>query len=95
MTVQLQEPSHVDEPHEVQEYADVITRVAADGQAVVLRRAGTDVAVIVPVAYFDLMQEALARVEAERLTKSIDWKGLAKTSPPPQAWFDGDEPKPF
>ena len=95
MTVHLQEPSHVDEPREVQEYADVITRVASDGQAVVLRRAGADVAVIVPLAYFDLMQEALARVEAERLTKTIDWKGLAKTSAPPQAWFEGDEPKPF
>ena len=39
--------------------------------------------------------DALARDEAERLTKTVDWKGLAKTSPPPQSWFDGDEPKPF
>ena len=39
--------------------------------------------------------DALAKDEAERLTKTVDWKGLAKTSPPPQSWFDGDEPKPF
>jgi antitoxin (DNA-binding transcriptional repressor) of toxin-antitoxin stability system len=95
MTLQLQEPTHVDEPREVKEYADVITRVAAEGQAIVVRRAGADVAVVVPLAYFELIREAMAREEAERLTKTIDWKGLAKTSPPPQSWFDGDEPKPF
>jgi hypothetical protein len=95
MTLQLQEPNHVDEPREVQEYADVITRVAAECQPVVLQRDGTDVAVVVPLEYFEFMQDALAREEAERLTKTIDWKGLAKTSPPPQSWFDRDEPKLF
>ena len=95
MPLQLQEPTHVDEPRGVQEYADVISRVAADCQPVVLQRDGADVAVVVPLAYFDFMQEMLAREEAERLTKTIDWKRLAKTSPPPQAWFDRDEPKPF
>ena len=95
MPLQLQEPTHVDEPRGVQEYADVISRVAADCQPVVLQRDGADVAVVVPLEYFDFMQEMLAREEAERLTKTIDWKRLAKTSPPPQAWFDRDEPKPF
>ncbi|MBI1831385.1 MAG: hypothetical protein HYR84_08045 [Planctomycetes bacterium] len=95
MTLQLHEPTYVDEPHDAKEYADVISRVAAEGQAVVLRRDGTETAVIVPVEYFELLQEALAREEAERLTKTINWKQLAKTSPPPQSWFDGDEPKPF
>jgi hypothetical protein len=95
MTLQLQEPTHVDEPREVQEYADVLTRVAAECQPVVVRRDGADVAVVVPLEYFEFLQEMLAREEAERLTKTIDWKRLAKTSPPSQAWFDRDEPKPF
>ena len=95
MTLLLHEPTHVNEPHGVQEYADVITRVAAECQPAVLQRDGADVAVVVPLEYFEFMQDALAREEAERLTKTIDWKGLAKTSPPPQAWFDRDEPKPF
>ena len=84
----------VDEPHEFQDYADVVTRVASERQVVVIRRDGTDLAVVIPVEYFDLLQEAIAREEAERLTKTIDWKGLAKTSPPPQSWFDREEPKP-
>ncbi len=95
MTLQLQEPTRVNEPHELQQYADVITRVATESQAVVVQRDGADVAVVVPLEYFEFMQEMLARQEAERLTKTIDWKRLAKTSPPPQAWFDRDEPKPF
>jgi putative aminopeptidase FrvX len=95
MTLQLQEPSRVAEPHEIKEYADVISRVASEGSAIVLQRDGADVAVVVPLAYFELLQEIIAREEAERLAKSIDWKELAKSSPPPQEWFDRDEPKPF
>ena len=95
MTLQLQEPSRVDEPQQAQGYADVMSRVATEHQAVIVRRDGADLAVIVPLDYFELLQEAAAREEAERLTKTIDWKGLAKTSPPPQAWFDREEPKPF
>lgn len=95
MTMQLQVPDRVDEPCDVKEYADMITRVVSEGEAIVVRRAGTDVAAIVPLEYLELMQEAVANAEAERLTKTIDWKQLAKTSPPPQAWFDGEEPKPF
>jgi PHD/YefM family antitoxin component YafN of YafNO toxin-antitoxin module len=95
MTIQLQEPSHLEEPRNVQEYADVITRVATDRKVVVVCRDGADVAAIVPLEYLELFHDALVREEAERLTKTIDWKTLAKTSPPPQAWFDRDEPKPF
>ena len=95
MTMQLQEPTHVDEPQQVQGYADVMSRVAADHKAVIVRRGGADLAAIIPLEYLEILQEALAMEEAERLTKTIDWKTLAKTSPPPQAWFDGDEPKPF
>ncbi|MBI3823837.1 MAG: hypothetical protein HY289_14300 [Planctomycetes bacterium] len=95
MSLDLQAPTHVDEPNQAQGYADVISRVMTEKEAVIVRRDGADAAVIVPVEYFELLQEALAREEAERLTKTIDWKRLARTSPPPQSWFDGDEPKPF
>lgn len=95
MNLHVQEPSHVEEPRDLKDYANVLTRVAEKGQAVIVRRDGADVAVIVPLEYFELLQDAMAREEAERLTKTIDWKQLAKTSPPRQAWFDGEEPKPF
>jgi hypothetical protein len=95
MNLQLQEPDHVDEPREIEEYAKVLTRVARERQMVVIRRDGADVAAIVPLEYLELLQESVAREVAERLTKTVDWKGLAKTSPPSQSWFDGEEPKPF
>jgi hypothetical protein len=95
MTAQLQEPKRVDEPKDVGEYANVITRVASERRAVVLRREGADVAAIIPVDYLELLQDALAREQALALARKLDWDRLVKEYPPPQAWFDGDEPKPF
>jgi len=95
MTLQIREPSHIDEPLDAKDYQDAITRVAAEERPVVVRRNGADIAIIMPLAHYLLFQEAIAREEAERLTKTVDWKQWAKSSPPPQAWFDGDEPKPF
>jgi len=95
MTLNLQEPTHVDEPHEVQDYADVLTRVALERQAVVVRRDGADVAAIIPLEYLEVLNEALAMEEAQRMLKEMDLSRLAKENPPPQSWFDGDEPKPF
>ena len=91
----LHEPSHLDEPQQAQGYADVLSRVATERQAVIVRRGGTDLAAIVPLEYLELLQEALARQEAERLAGAMHWDRLVKTSRAPQAWFDGDEPKPF
>ena len=95
MTLHLQEPSHIDEPEKVEEYAEVIRRVAANGQTVILRRGGNDVAAIISLEYLELLQDAGAR-------KLNDWQGCfgpgatsARENPPPPAWFDGDEPKPF
>ena len=95
MTLLLHEPTHVNEPHGVQEYADVITRVAAECQPAVLQRDGADVAVVVPLEYFEFMQDALAREEAQRISGKLDWDRLVKANPPPREWFDRDEPKPF
>jgi hypothetical protein len=88
-------PGRVDEPQAVQDYADVLSRVAADRRPVIVRRAGEDLAAVVPLEYLELLQDVLARQEAEHLAAQLDWDRLIKTSPPPQDWFDGDEPKPF
>jgi prevent-host-death family protein len=97
MTVQplLPEPSRVDEPRAAQDYSDVLTRVAAEGRPVIVRRNGTDLAAVIPVAHLELVREVLAWQEAERLAAQIDWDQVVKTHRPPQEWFDGEEPKPF
>lgn len=95
MSLQLQVPTHVDEPQKAQEYADVISRVAAEHQAVVVRRGGADVAVIVPIEYLNLLQDAVARENALEIARKLDWDRLVNDHPPPQSWYDGDEPKPF
>lgn len=95
MVLKLHEPSRVDEPHQAQGYADVISRVAAEHQAVIVRRDGTDVAAIVPLEYLEWLQDELAREEALAILRRLDLPRLAKENPPPQSWFDGDEPKPF
>jgi hypothetical protein len=95
MTMHLQEPTHMDEPLEAQEYADVLSRVAADHQTVILRRGGTDLAAIIPLDYLEVLLDALAMQEAERISGTLDWDRLVKANAPPQEWFDRDEPKPF
>ncbi len=95
MSLVLQQPEKVDEPAEAKGYADVISRVAAEGQPVIVRREGTDLAAIVPLAYLEELLDKLAMDEAQRILKKLDLRRLAKENPPPQSWFDGDEPKPF
>lgn len=95
MTLPVLTPGCVDEPQQAQEYAEVLSRVAADQQPIVVRRDGMDLAAIIPLEYLELLQDLLARQAAERLAAQLDRDWLVKTSPPPQAWFDGEEPKPF
>ncbi len=95
MSLSLLTPSHVDEPQGAQDYADVLSRVAADGTPVIVRRGGADLAAVIPLEHLELLQDVLARQEAERLAARLDWDRLVKASPPPQSWFDRDEPKPF
>ncbi|HET6882073.1 MAG TPA: hypothetical protein VFI31_18045 [Pirellulales bacterium] len=38
---------------------------------------------------------AASQADVERLAASIDWQIARRRLPPPQEWFDGDEPKPF
>jgi prevent-host-death family protein len=97
MTIQpfLTEPGHVDEPREAQEFSDVLSRVASDRQPVIVRRNGEDLAAVIPLEHLEVLREVLGRQEVEKLAAQIDWDRLVKTHPPAQAWFDGDEPKPF
>ncbi len=89
------EPGRVDEPRAAQEYAEVLTQVAAERRPVIVRRNGEDLAAVIPLEYLDLVREILARPEVERLAAQIDWERARQALRPPQEWFDGDEPKPF
>ena len=91
----LSEPGHVDEPREAQAFSDVLSRVASDHQPVIVRRDGEDLAAIIPLEHLELLREVLARPDVEQLAAQIDWDRMVKSYPPAQAWFDGDEPKPF
>ncbi len=91
----LPEPNHIDEPQQAGDYAAVLSQVATEGQPLIVRRNGTDLAAVVPLAHWELMREVLASQEAEKLAAQLDLDRLARNSPPPAAWLEGDEPKPY
>lgn len=95
MSLPVLSPGHVEEPQAAQEYAEVLSRVAADRRPVIVRRGGADLAAVVPLEYLHLLQDVLARREAEQLAERLDWDRLVQSSPPAQSWFDEDEPQPF
>jgi hypothetical protein len=95
MAIPVLEPGHVDEPQAVREYADVLSRVASRHQPVIVRRDGIDLAAVVPLEYLELLQDVLARQDAESRAAQLNWDEIVKTRRPAQKWFDGDEPKPF
>ena len=90
----LSEPGRVDEPQAVQEYADVLSQVAAARRPVIVRRNGEDLAAVIPLEHLELLREVVARQEVEKLAAQIDWKQVPKTHRPPQEWFD-DTDNPF
>jgi hypothetical protein len=89
------EPTHIDEPQLAEGYADVLSNVAAQRRPVIVRRGGEDLAAVIPLEYLELMQDSLARQEAERVSRLLPWNALLKNAHPPQQWFDQDEIKPF
>lgn len=95
MSLSALTPDHVDEPQAAPEYAEVLSRVASDRKPVIVRRGGADLAAVVPLDYLELLQDILARQEAQQLLAHLDWERLLKTLRPPQSWFEGDEPQPF
>lgn len=88
------EPVYVEEPHRVQEYADVLNRAAVEHRAVVVQRRGVAFAAVISLEHLQRLQDALARREAEGLAAQIDWSRLGAAAPPTE-WLEGDEPKPF
>ena len=91
----LPEPDHVDEPQQVQDYWGLVSRVAATQHPVIVRRGGADVAAVIPVEDLELLRDLLVQQVAEQRAAQIDWAQMAQDSPPPQQWFEGEEPKPF
>ena len=91
----LSEPDRIEEPQKAQEYWDLVSRVASTHHPVIVRRGDTDVVAVIAVEHLELLQELVAQQEAQRLATQVDWAHVAQTSPPPQEWFTGDEPKPF
>lgn len=88
----LNETKRIDEPRAVQDYSEVLTRVAMDRKAIIVRRDGADLAAVIPLEQLELMGELLARTEVETIASGIDWEKV-KEFRPPQQWFeDGDNP---
>jgi hypothetical protein len=42
-----------------------------------------------------VLEDNSARAEAMNIARRLDLPRIAKDNPPPQSWFDGDEPEPF
>jgi prevent-host-death family protein len=91
----LSEPDRVDEPQVAREYSEVLSRVAREHRPVIVRRDGADLAAVIPLEHLEVLREALAWQEVEKLGAQINWDRAVKTLQPPQSWFDGDEPNPF
>lgn len=91
----MSEPARVAEPAAAQEFSDALTQVVADGKPVIVCRNGADLAAVIPLEHLELVREAVARGQLDDLASQIDWEQARKKLRPPQAWFEGDEPKPF
>ncbi len=91
----LEEPGRVDEPEAAQGYAEVLSRVAAAGRPVIVRRNGEDLAAVIPLEQLELIREILARQEVERSAAQIEWSRATKALRPPQSWLDDEEDNPF
>ena len=95
MSTSLTEPTRVDEPQAAAAFSEVLSRVATQHEPIIVRRDGKDIAAVIPLEHLDVLQDALARHEAEKLAGKIDWDHMVKQHPPSPEWFDGDEPKLF
>jgi hypothetical protein len=91
----LSEPVRVAEPQTVKGFSDLLTQAAVGSRPVIVCRNGQDVVAVVPPQWLDLLRELQGQQAAEELAARIDWGQARNTLRPPQAWFKGDEPKPF
>jgi prevent-host-death family protein len=86
----LAEPGRVDEPRAADDYAAVLSQVAAEQRPVIVRRNGEDLAVIISLEHLEILREALARHEVEQQAQHLKQPGQR----PPQWWFE-DTDNPF
>ena len=49
IVIMVPEPTHIDEPQIAKGYADVLSEVASKRQPVIVRRAGEDLAAVIPL----------------------------------------------
>jgi antitoxin (DNA-binding transcriptional repressor) of toxin-antitoxin stability system len=87
----LEEPSRIDEPRDALAYSEMLSRVASEGRPIIVRRDGADVAAVVPLEQLQLLREALASEDIERIAAQIDWGRAVNVQRPPQTWFDDDD----
>jgi PHD/YefM family antitoxin component YafN of YafNO toxin-antitoxin module len=90
-----EEPGRVDEPRAAQDYADVLSQVAAAGRPVIVRRNGQDLAAVIPVEYLRQVREILTQNEVENLAAQLDWSQGRSGLAPPQHWLDDENDNPF
>lgn len=89
-TSSVPEPGRIDEPRVADEYAAVLTEVAAARRPVIVRRDGKDLAAVVPLEHLELINEGLAQQAAEQAAAKIPWDRAASLRPP-SSWFDDDD----
>jgi hypothetical protein len=89
------DPGRIDEPQMVEEYAAVLSEVAAARRPIIVRRNGQDLAAVVPLEHLELISEGLARQEVEKLAAQIPWERASENLRPPQSWFDDEGDNPF
>jgi hypothetical protein len=91
----MPDPHHLDEAQLGAGLPEVLSQVAAEQRPVIVQRGGVDFVMVVPLEYKELIQDSLARQEAERIAERLDWNQVRSRSTPPQQWFEDDEPRPF
>ena len=91
----LEEPGRVDEPQAAREYADVLSRVAAVGRPVIVRRNGEDLAAVIPLEHLELVREVLLHIEVEKSAAEVHRVSARPIPRPPQSWFDDEDDNPF
>ncbi|HEX5269986.1 MAG TPA: hypothetical protein VFW33_05845, partial [Gemmataceae bacterium] len=68
-----------------------LTRVAVEHRPVIVRREGADLAAVIPLEQFEVLQAALARQEVEKQAAQINWEHAVRGLRPPQSWYDDDD----
>jgi PHD/YefM family antitoxin component YafN of YafNO toxin-antitoxin module len=85
----------VDEPQGADDFAAVLSQVAAARQPVIVRRSGHDLVALVPLEHLEFISEGLALQEVEKRASRLDWNRVPPDFQPPKSWFDDEDDNPF